>query len=70
MNFKKGIIRFFIGFGITLVVSVAVTYLWSLSFHETAKIDWETSFRLAIILGIISVIDQRKGQSNNQQKGD
>lgn len=70
MNFKKGLISFFIGFGITLIVSVAVTFLWSLGFHETAKIDWETSFRLAIILGIISIIDKRKGQSNGNQNGD
>ncbi|MFO8000442.1 MAG: hypothetical protein R6U46_04300 [Marinilabilia sp.] len=70
MNFKKGVISFFIGFSITLIVSVAVTYLWSLGFHETAKIDWETSFRLAIILGIISVIDKRKGKSNGKKDGD
>jgi len=70
MNFKKGFMRFFVGFGITLLVSLAVTYLWSLSFHETAKIDWETSFRLAIILGIISVIDKRKGLSDGKENGD
>ena len=37
---------------ITLVVSVLVTYLWSLARHGAGAVHWETSFRLAIILGI------------------
>lgn len=61
MNFKKVLIGFIVMFLITLIVSIAVTYLWSLGFHDTAKIDWETSFRLAIILGvIISIVENRK----------
>lgn len=38
--------------GITLVVGVAVTWLWRLARHGAGAVDWETSFRLAIILGI------------------
>ncbi len=38
--------------GIALVVSVAVTWLWSLARHGAGVVDWEASFRLAIILGI------------------
>lgn len=53
MNFKKVFINFVIGFAVTLIVSSLVTYLYSLGFHETAKIDWETSFQLAIIFGIV-----------------
>jgi Na+-driven multidrug efflux pump len=53
MNFKKVFISFGIGFAITLIVSSLVTYLYSLGFHETANVDWETSFQLAIIFGIV-----------------
>jgi Na+-driven multidrug efflux pump len=63
MKFKKGLISFAIMFAVTLVVSAIVTYLWSLGFHEAAKIDWESSFRLAIILGIAhSLLDFRKSK--------
>ncbi|KQC09844.1 MAG: hypothetical protein APR54_12440 [Candidatus Cloacimonas sp. SDB] len=61
MKFKQGLITFFTLFIISFVVSIAVTFLWSLVFHETTQIDWENSFRLALILGIIiSIIDVRK----------
>lgn len=67
MSFKKIVISFTIGFAITLVVSSLVTYLYSFGFHETAEIDWETSFRLAIIFGIVfPVIEARKGKSEGK----
>jgi hypothetical protein len=60
MNIKKGLISFITGFAITLVVSIAVTYLYSLAFHDAARIDWETSFRLAVTFGIlIPIIEAR-----------
>jgi len=61
MDFKKLLLGFIIIFSITLIVSIAVTYLWSLIFYDVATIDWETSFRFAIIFGIIlPIIDERK----------
>jgi len=61
MELKKLLIGFIRYFTITLIVTIVVTYLWSLIFHGVASIDWETSFRLAIILGIVlSVIEIRK----------
>ena len=52
---------FILVFAITLLVSIVVTFIWSLVFHGAAIIDWETSFRFAIILGIIlTIIDSRK----------
>jgi hypothetical protein len=63
MNFKKVLISFVIGFAITLVVSSLVTYLYSLGLHETAEIDWETSFRLAIIIGIIIPVIEARTKS-------
>jgi Na+-driven multidrug efflux pump len=67
MNFKKVLISFVIGFAITLIVSSLVTYLYSLGFHETAKIDWETSFQLAIIFGIVfPIMEARKGKPKDK----
>jgi hypothetical protein len=61
MDFKKIIIGFITVFTITLLVTSGITFLWSLLFHGTAIIDWETSFRFATILGIIlPIIDSRK----------
>ena len=39
-------------FAIVLVVAVVVTYLWNLLVHGAGNIEWETSLRLAIILGL------------------
>jgi len=67
MNVKKVLISFIIGFAITFIVSCLVTYLYSLGFHETAKIDWETSFQLAIIFGIVfPVMEARKGKPKDK----
>ncbi len=40
-------------FAITLMVTVGVTLLWNLIVHGEAQIDWETSFRFAIIFAIV-----------------
>lgn len=40
-------------FMLTLVVSVIVTYLYSLIAHGAGVIDWETSIRFAIIFAIV-----------------
>jgi hypothetical protein len=61
MDFKKIAIGFITVFSITLLVTIVVTFLWSLVFHGVAIIDWETSFRFAILLGIIlPIIDSRR----------
>lgn len=53
MNIKRLLIDFVTVFGVTLIVSVIVTLLWNLIVHRTSTIDWETSFRFAIVFGII-----------------
>ena len=40
-------------FAVSFVVSIVVSLLWNLIVHRTTTIDWETSFRFAILLGII-----------------
>jgi hypothetical protein len=40
-------------FAVSLIVSVIVTLLWNLIVHGASTIDWEASFRFAILFGII-----------------
>ena len=53
MNMKELLINFVITFAVTLVVTAIVTFLYSFIVHGAGTVDWETSFRLAIILGIV-----------------
>jgi hypothetical protein len=61
MDLKKNVIEFITVFAIALLVCIGVSLLWSLIFHGSAIIDWETSFRFAILFGIIfPIINSRK----------
>ncbi len=53
MNIGKLVVGFVTVFTVTLIVSVIVTLLWNLVVHGANSIDWETSFRFAILFGII-----------------
>ena len=53
MNIKKLAVEFVTVFAVTLVTTAIVTFLWNIIGHGVSTIDWETSFRFAIIFGII-----------------
>jgi len=53
MNIKKLVGDFVTVFAVSLIISVIVTLLWNLIVHGTSTIDWETSFRFAILFGIL-----------------
>jgi hypothetical protein len=53
MNIKRSLVDFATVFAVTLIVCAIVTLLWSLIVHGSGTIDWETSFRFAILFGII-----------------
>ena len=53
MNIKKLLVDFVTVFAVSLIVSVIVTLLWNLIVHRAGTTDWETSFRFAILFGII-----------------
>lgn len=53
MNIKKLLVDFVTVFALTLIVCVIVTLLWNLIAHRASTIDWETSFRFAIVFGIM-----------------
>jgi hypothetical protein len=53
MNAKNFAASFFIIGAIVLVVSLIVTYIYGLIVHGSGVAEWESSIRLAIILGIV-----------------
>ena len=53
MNIKKLVIEFVTVFAVVLVTVALVTFLWNLIGYGESTVDWETSFRFAIIFGII-----------------
>jgi hypothetical protein len=68
MNIKSFLIDFVSSFLLVLVVASIVTYLWNLIFHAAGAVDWETSFRLAIIFGIVLPWIKAR-ERKEQQKG-
>jgi len=53
MKIKKLVVEFVVVFTVALVTVALVTFLWNLIGHGESTVDWETSFRFAIIFGII-----------------
>jgi hypothetical protein len=53
MSVKKLVVEFVTVFAVVLVITAIVTFLWNLIGHGESAVDWETSFRFAIIFGII-----------------
>jgi hypothetical protein len=53
MNIKRILADIVTVFSVSLVVSVVVSLLWNLIVHGAGTVDWETSIRFAILLGII-----------------
>jgi hypothetical protein len=53
MNIKILVVEFVTVFVVALVITAIVTFLWNIIGHGASTIDWETSFRFAIIFGII-----------------
>jgi len=53
MNMKKLVVEFGTMFAVALLTTALVTFLWNLIGHGASAVDWETSFRFAIIFGII-----------------
>lgn len=63
MRIRRWVADVVIVFSVSLVASMVVSVLWNLIAHRTTAIDWETSFRFAIVLGIIvPLIQGRTGR--------
>ena len=53
MTIKKLFVEFVTIFMLSLVATAVVTFLWNIIGHGTNAVDWELSFRFALILGIV-----------------
>jgi hypothetical protein len=53
MNIKRFLVHVVTVFSVTLIVSAIVTLLWNLFVDGASTVDWETSFRSAIVFAII-----------------
>ena len=53
MRIRRFVVDVVIVSSVTLVTSMVVSVLWNVIVHKTTAIDWETSVRFAIVLGII-----------------
>ena len=67
MKIKKLLVDFVSVFAVSLIVCASVTLLWNLIVHGASTIDWEASFRFAIVFGIIlSWMETRRSKEKHQ----
>ena len=63
MKIKVYILTFLLVFGVVFVTNVVITVLWNYFIKSLGLIiDWETSFRLAILFGIVVTVIQTKNK--------
>jgi hypothetical protein len=67
MNIKRSLVDFAVFFAVTLVVTVVVTFLWNLFVHGAPLVDWETSFRFAIIFGVVLPLAKARENTSKQK---
>ncbi len=53
MKVKKLVVEFSFVFAVTLLTVVLVSFLWNLIGHAESAVEWETSFRFAIVFGLV-----------------
>jgi len=53
MKIKQFILEFFVFFGITFIVSIAVSYIYNILFHGAGKWEWVLAFRTALLFALI-----------------
>jgi hypothetical protein len=63
MSVKKLVVEFVTVFAVVLVITATVTFLWNFIGHGASAVDWETSFRFAIVFSIILTwVKSREGR--------
>ena len=64
MNIKKLASDFVTVFAVNLTLTGIVTLLGNLVVHGASTVDWETSFRFAVVFGIIfSWMESRRSKT-------
>ena len=67
MKAGKIITEFIVAFILAFVVSAIVSLLWNLIAHGTTGVDWGSSLRMGIILGIITPWIIARGSRKEQE---
>ena len=67
MKVGKIITEFVVAFILAFVVSAIVSLLWNLIAHGSMVVDWGSSLRLGIILGIITPWIIARGSKKGQE---
>ncbi len=67
MNVKKLLLDMAITIPVTFVVAAVVTFLYSLIAHGSGSVSWDTTFHLAIILGIVVPLTRARGDGRKAQ---
>jgi hypothetical protein len=49
---KNFVVNFVFTFAVALLVSAVVTFIWNVVTEGVFSVDWTTSFRLAVIIGV------------------
>lgn len=63
MKAKDYVLRFLITFGIGMIAAILVTLSWNYFIKGNGLIvDWDTSFRTALILAIVLPLTQNKNK--------
>ena len=61
MKAKDFIVRFLITFGAALIANILITAFWNYFIKSNGwVVDWETSFRIALVLAIVIPLSQIK----------
>jgi len=64
---RKWAVEIGFAFATTLVVSIVVTFVWNLATRVEAAVDWETSFVMAVVLGIaLPLVHARRSARRNE----
>ena len=67
MKVGKVVTEFIVAFILAFVVSAIVSLLWNLIAHGSTVVDWGSSLRLGIILGIITPWIIVRGSKKEQE---
>ena len=67
MKVGKVITEFIVAFILAFIVSAVVSLLWNIIAHDSMVVDWGSSLRLGIILGIITPWIIARGSKKEQE---
>jgi hypothetical protein len=65
---KSFFVNFVFTFAVALLVSAVVTFIWNVVTEGVFSVDWTTSFRLAVIIGVAFALRDAFGSRKKAQR--